>query len=669
MIIKYADFHEEMITAYPALKRPRGNRKGNKCTYSSCVCAFDIETATNRALQVNYMYVWQFQIDEAYTIIGRTWDEFTELCSRISTALDDLTLVIYDHNLSYEWQYIRTLFDFGPEDVFATDLRRVVKCTALGNLEFRCSMMLSNMSLGQFTSTMQVEHKKLDGSDIYDKEYFPWSDLPDHVLQYSAYDVIGLVEAVKQLMRLNGDNLYTIPLTSTGFPRRDLKQAMRFYPRNKLHRCLPPLRCYEMLEEAFRGGDTHANRYYAGLILDEKSTGSRVLSADRSSSYPDVLCNCMFPMGEWKQEPASGDRLKEIMMDGSLAIVAEIRLYDVRLKNGWNGDPYIPAAKCSHIKGAIYDNGRILEAEELTITLTDIDYYIITQDYIFYGVEVLEMWSSAYDFLPDTYVRVVCDYYLQKTALKGSGRDMEYDKAKSRLNGLYGNAAMRVLKEDIIYKDGKLQYDHSKSREQLLQKAYRNASSSYAWGVWCTAWARFRLWEGIQNVGPESFVYCDTDSVKYLDAPFITWDAYNEERRKSSIYSGSLARDAKGKIHYMGVYEPDGEYKRFITLGAKRYAYEDPDGVLHITVSGVNKEKGAQELGCLENFHDGFLFQNSGKTASRYVDDPSMDYLWLKDDAGVQRSIRITPYILIEETTYYLSLTEEYKELIGLLED
>ena len=117
----------------------------------------------------------------------------------------------------------------------------------------------------------------------------------------------------------------------------------------------------------------------------------------------------------------------------------------------------------------------------------------------------------------------------------------------------------------------------------------------------------------------------------------------------------------------MGVYEHDGYYKRFATLGAKRYAYEDPDGKLHITIAGVAKAAGARELEKLENFRDGFIFQNSGKTASTYVDHPPMDSLEYRE-GNIPRMIEITPFILINETTYFMSLTDEYRELLGLIE-
>ena len=48
------------------------------------------------------------------------------------------------------------------------------------------------------------------------------------------------------------------------------------------------------------------------------------------------------------------------------------------------------------------------------------------------------------------------------------------------------------------------------------------------------------------------------------------------------------AIDNKGHTHTIGQLEDDGFYEKFITLGAKKYFYEE-NGEKHITVSGVPK--------------------------------------------------------------------------------
>jgi hypothetical protein len=198
-----------------------------------------------------------------------------------------------------------------------------------------------------------------------------------------------------------------------------------------------------------------------------------------------------------------------------------------------------------------------------------------------------------------------------------------------------------------------------------LEKYQKNASLPYSVGVWTTAWARYRLFEGIFIVG-NNFVYTDTDSVKYIDDPDTetAWKEYNDARVADAIRSGAYASDKFGNVHYMGVYEEDGRYQAFVTYGSKSYAYEDEKGKLHITVSGVNKKSGAAELGSIDRFKEGFVFYDSGKTESDYCDAPVSDQLIIDG-----KMIEITPYIIIRETTYTLSMSDEYTELLNRISD
>ena len=85
-------------------------------------------------------------------------------------------------------------------------------------------------------------------------------------------------------------------------------------------------------------------------------------------------------------------------------------------------------------------------------------------------------------------------------------------------------------------------------------------------------------------------------------------------------------------------------------------------GELHITISGVSKSA-AKELGKLENFKEGFIFYHPGKTESSYVDFPISDRLIIND-----KLIELTSYVIIRETTYNLSLSENYRNLLRLIE-
>lgn len=659
------DFDLDEIKKYPVLKKPKGNPAGRKksVTYLDCVCAFDIETttATIRGKEVNFMYIWQFQIDEDVTIYGRTWSEFKFFLFRIRERIPGKMLVVYVHNLSYEWQYIKSVFNFGQKDVFATDSRKVVKCVIDNTFELRDSYILTNMSLDAFTRQMHVEHQKLSGIEFnYEKIRYPWSLLTDRELEYCINDVRGLVEAVKAQMDRDGDTLYTIPMTSTGYPRREMKRAMRYYSRQALRDMQPNYEQYLLLKECFRGGNTHANRYYAGKIVDSRKIGARILSADRSSSYPDVLMNCKFPMRSWKRGEATKENLRNLIQNG-YAVMFRAEFTDIRLKNPYWSVPYLSTDKCQSA-GVIVDNGRILSAAICQTALTDVDFRILLYEYQFTDITISELYFTEYDYLPKPMRAVISNYYEQKTKLKGNPdpfQQLLYNKSKQILNGLYGMSAMDIVKESIIWTGSEF-IEADEDPQEILKKNTKRAFLNYAWGVWCTAWARYRLEQGIIIAGADDFIYCDTDSVKYVDHG-QSWEKFNEQSRKASEASGAYAYDSNEALHYMGVYEPDGEYLRFSTLGAKRYAYEDMTGELHITISGVSK-KAAGELGRLENFKEGFTFYHPGKTEADYVDFPESDQLIVDD-----KLIEITSYVIIRETTYNLSLSTSYRNLLRLI--
>ena len=183
--------------------------------------------------------------------------------------------------------------------------------------------------------------------------------------------------------------------------------------------------------------------------------------------------------------------------------------------------------------------------------------------------------------------------------------------------------------------------------------------------VWITAWARWELQRGIDLVGSAKnkygFIYCDTDSVKYVGKPDFT--ELNNSIIAEAEKFGAYAYDKNGKKHYLGVWEDEGTYDQFVTLGAKRYAYME-GGELHITVSGVNKKKGAEELkkrGGLEAFNDtgtGFTFRNTGKMEARYHDNV---------DTYIQREgrqLHITDNVVLKPTEYSLGLTADYLYLL-----
>lgn len=663
----------DLITQAGVLPVPHKNRGGNKRRYQNIVCAFDIETTTVED-KYSVMYIWQFQIGLGATVIGRSWKEFNEFMRRIREVMDGAYLVVYIHNAAFEFQFLRGIYKFREYEVFAIDQRKPLRFDMFDCIEFRCSYLHSNMSLDEYLKKMGVEHEKQQGFD-YDKPRYPWTPLTDQELLYCINDVRGLVEALTIEMAHDGDDLYTIPATSTGYVRRDVKRVMRSYPWHYVHDMLPDVEIYHMLREAFRGGNTHCNRYYAGQEVPG------VMSYDRSSSYPDVQCNCLFPVSEFRRiGEVTLKKLADLIGRRRKAVLIRAAFKGIRLRDPLWGSPYIPIDKCRALRWPAPDNGRVLSAEYLEITLTDIDWRIILAEYEFDAVKILDCAYARYGKLPDRLVQQIEAYYAVKTALKGNDEQrLYYEKNKAKLNSIYGLSAQNPCKISAKF-DGSVWYlDRTQTIEEILAKNNKRAFFPYQWGVWTSAWARYRLEQGIRLAAAgahypmddprfSDFVYCDTDSVKYIG--FVDWSQYNADRMADSLATGAWADDAKGKRHYMGVYEPDDGYPAtFASRGAKKYVVMHPDGTLEATIAGVTKRgkggqiSGGQELlkhGGIKAFlQDQFVFREAGGTLLLY-NDKERFYTYVDG-----HRLKVRECVAIRPDIYTLSDTEDYAAMLA----
>lgn len=667
-----------LLLRFGQVRRKRGNcgTKKHKVAYRNNLCSFDIETSRIRYKEEDHaiMYVWQFAIDD-YVFIGRTWDEYKYLVSIVDEVLADREyLVVYVHNLSYEFQFLSGIFTFENENVFCIKSRRILKASH-GHIEYRCSMLHSNMSLAKWTQNLNAEHKKLSGDDFdYNAVRYPHTPLTDEQLLYCVYDVLGVTDCIRIELERDDDNLYSIPLTSTGYVRRNVKRAMNpiawYVVRDLLYLKLD---VYEMLQRAFRGGDTHANRYFVNRKLEN------VKSYDRSSSYPDVLLNHKFPTTQFVQDITitTLDEMMEDIMIKERACLADIAIYNYSQADRYNGFPYLSFSKCRRVsKDLVLDNGRILSASYFETTVTDIDLRIIVKEMSPDTViKPLKYYHARYGKLPELLLNEIRKYYKDKTKLKGTGDDYFYMKSKNLLNSIYGLMVQNPCKPEILFDECGYHESTEKSMQDLLNQYNKVAFTSYQWGIFVTAAARYELRRGLWNVGRFA-VYCDTDSIKFIgDADF---SEMNREYMQSSIENNAFAVDPKGKTHYMGVYEYEGTYNTFATLGAKKYCYEDDNG-LHITIAGVNKTKGAKELaaaGGIDRFlldtvsnigtneteldTNGFIFKEGGGNELIYNDDKTYGNLTLEGN-----TYEITRNVVIKPSTYQIGITADYKRLLS----
>jgi len=138
----------------------------------------------------------------------------------------------------------------------------------------------------------------------------------------------------------------------------------------------------------------------------------------------------------------------------------------------------------------------------------------------------------------------------------------------------------------------------------------------------------------------------------------VDFTELNDEIRATAVRNGAYADDINGERHYLGVYEFDKHCKQFVTLGAKKYAYIGDDDKLHITVSGVNKKLGAEELGDIANLRDGFTFRDAAGLDIKYNDEPYGVY---RVD-GRELPIGINVYLY--DSTYTVGVTDDYRAIM-----
>lgn len=246
----------------------------HKRLITDVVAAFDIETTTYDE-DLAWMYHWQFCLlwrGYYHVVVGRTWAEYFQMLEYIRRCNYGRELIQFVHNLGFEYQFLRA---FLPDhEVFAVKPRMPLKVYVPElHTEYRCSWKLSNMSLLKATQKEAGVRfiKRADPID-YKLIRFPDTPISDSEMEYNILDVVSLCDYVYNLNRNNADTLVSMPMTSTGYVRRQCRNRVRKEAPNYRddiflkQRMTPDV--YTMLKEAARGGNTHANRYHVtDLVL------------------------------------------------------------------------------------------------------------------------------------------------------------------------------------------------------------------------------------------------------------------------------------------------------------------------------------------------------------------------------------------------------------------
>lgn len=671
----------------PALLSPETtrNRSNQRSRIRRDMATLDIETTTEDVPGEGLVaYIYQWQMCVAGTVIfGRDAESLASYLVQLADELHGDRLLCFIHNMSYEWQflaqYIERDLGLGPS-LFITPRRPLFVRTVSG-IEFRDSYRLSGKGLEAFSKGCR--HEKMKELLDYRRIRRPWDQLTDEELSYCLRDALGLWEALEGQLASFGDNPATIPLTMTGYTRRFLRGELRGSSRYHAHirDWMLPIGCFRVAVEAGRGGNTHSNRHFTGDILH------RLGGADIQSSYPAQLLLNPYPYGkvfEYGAEVTERRQLQDII-DVGYMFIGRFRLTTVRMKNK-HPIPDIPLSKCLvPARNAALDNGRILSADEVIISMTSIDWQILDSMYSYETIRGVDVWLSELRVLPKVLRDAIFSKFEAKSLLKYTGtktedQRREYDLSKVVVNGIFGCLYMNPVREEVVFDPSDMTYSLAPSKldsmtEEEFRKIQRNYPWSYLWGLWTSALGRLQLHEAICAVGFERVVYCDTDSVKFIGGTFPeALTRINERIRSRAEEFGYIARIGEREF-VPGVWEDESGgapylYESFRALGAKKYAYTLSDGSFHTVISGVGKKEGpealeeiARKAGIrkIEAFAKGTYIKDAGGFKALYQYHP------IREIMIEGRPVPAASCIVAEVRDYTIDLTSEYENLVKAL--
>ena len=678
---------DELLTEIPFIK------SNKKIEYANVPCTIDIESSSfyENGEKRGIMYAFVIGIN-GKTYIGRTYSDLWNSLDRISEFYglnNDRRMIFFVHNLSFEFQWFRKWRKW--VSVFATEERSPLYALDDKGIELRCSYQLSGYSLANVGKNLtKYKIKKMTGDLDYKLIRHSDTPLTEKEYGYIRNDGLVVMAYIQEEIENHHNNITNLPLTKTGKVRKYVRNkclysgkhekfSYKFKKYTNMMKNLPitSVNEYEQLKRAFQGGFTHANGYYVNSIQ------KNVHSFDFTSSYPYVMVSEQFPMskGELIQITSREEFERNMKL---YCCIFDATFIDIDSKILIEHP--ISISKCYRKVGYATDNGRLVCADEISITLTEQDFYIIKKFYSWKKLRIKNFRRYKKNYLPHDFVSAILDLYQNKTTLKGIEESVvEYNNSKEMLNSCYGMTVTDIIREEIDYMNdtwGKSETIPEDDLQKYNKK--KNRFLCYQWGVWVTAYARRNLFTAIYEL-KEDYIYSDTDSVKFinLDKHRQYFEKYNnlvirKLHRAMDEHGFDFSRvqplTKDGKVKTLGIWDYDGFYLKFKTLGAKRYMVLTSKGY-SLTVSGVNKKYAVPYLyttygeSIMEHFEDGLIIppQYTGKNIHTYIDEETSGEV--TDYLGNTSSYYEKSSIHLEECGYELSLAREFIDyLLGIKE-
>lgn len=665
---------------------------------------------------VGLMYLWQCAVEDGTggikLFFGRTWETWNDFLTMLTQEIKrqallgfksvdrdlenslvdkkrlNIDISIWAHNLGHDWQFQRSAFN----NKFVNK-----KCTAVfarkPRKPFKAAMRFNNLTI-YYKDTFVLSQKSLKDwakdcpncplNKIPDFDYLeirtPEDQLSNQEILYAANDVLIMVYCLEYERELVG-KLEDIPMTQTGKVRRVLVEKVAKKNQYWNYLCGYITKHYSPEEyrkriQLYTGGYVHANNLHVSKTSEEDT----IRCFDFSSSYPSALMGKYPTAGYEPCDVSEFDTLQQQdVEDPDFRWFAKIRLRNV-CTNLFN--TYWSLSKCIDPLDPIADNGRIYKAKEMTIYVTDLDWFTFRQAYHFDpDFEVLELQKGPADYLPKEMIEVILDYYFKKCTFKGDPTKIsELIESKQLLNGIYGVFVYKAI-ADQVYFDGdwktkKLDdYGDEMYYDLLFQIDEEKAFGFFDLGLICSAIARKRLWDFILHLD-KSVWYADTDSIKgtFSDVDIKWIEDYNKtikarEDKLAQHYNLDpklFAPIVNGKEKRLGIMAREDDCKYFKTLGCKRYIAQHGDEI-ECTIAGLPKKAGSEKIKTFDDFNNYTLWTTKeSQKACCYYNDDQPETHWTGRDGKVW--ISHDKYgVCLKPVTFDLSLSDDFVTFLSMI--
>lgn len=608
-------------------------QRGKHVEYIDVTCTFDIET-TNSDVD-GFAYSFQTCIG-GLVVVPRYFEDWAELIETLCDkwrVTEKRKLIIYVHNLGYEFTYLIQLLTlrWGDCKALYTKSRKPLTLEFANGVEFRDSLKLFQKSLAR--ATEGCKHEKLKGDLDYTVYRTPDTSLDDKEFAYCVNDVLGLYEAIERMKKEHGFNAATLPLSNTALVKQEVNKTVNkdkgFDPIRKAL-TLTKSQTY-LAYKAMAGGDTHGARWKAGY------TFTNCNSYDFKSAHPSQQLLWKFPSGQPIDLPENTpEEDMNAIIDNGMGWVGQVAVSGLHIKDECP-DPCISVSKCTNTEVITdSDNGRVLDTFGTLIFFCDSnDWQRIRDGYEYEEMTALDSFAFRLSYLPDSFRMAIFEKFKIKETMKGSP---EYMFSKICVNTIYGATAQKQIRDEYTADIGdsidfeKLGWE--KNLEEMDEKEVEKAQNKkntfpFLWGLWTASLTRLKLWRLLKIVGWDKVIYWDTDSCKFEGAKVPGVEEYNREIQKQCKARGVVVDKGNGKKVYIGVAEdehPDADfgYKEFRFLHAKCYAARTYDGKLESTIAGVGKKEGVAALkDDIENLTDMLVIEDAGGLTLTYHSAPA----------------------------------------------